>query len=374
MPGLKRKAAEKEDAILSRIGMDGARSANKEPEKKAKGSNKGAAVEGLEKKTKKSTKGEVTTKKSGAKEPVVKKGSEKKESVKTMKSQNDDGKRTKSEKDEANAKSGNPKKSDKSKAEGKQSGGEEGETGAKKKKAVSRIHCFFDVNIGKHPAGRVVIELFNDIAPITCENFRALCTGEKGAPLHYKGTPFHRIIPGFMAQGGDFENQDGSGGQSIYGRKFDDESFKYKHLKAGTVSMANSGVDNNRSQFFITTANKPLPFLDKKHVVFGHVTTGMEVIRAMEREGDEDGTPKRPVTIRACGRIKDKEVRRAKLAVGEAPPARSEEASEMLKCEKCGGGLKFNKRLKKKKLVRFWCKNATCGNMVSLPDTKATAI
>jgi peptidylprolyl isomerase len=164
--------------------------------------------------------------------------------------------------------------------------------------------AFLDVSINGEPAGRIEVGLYGKQVPRTVENFRALCTGEKGteaAPLHYAGTPFHRIIPGFMCQGGDFANGDGTGGESIYGGKFEDENTDVPHSRAGLLSMANSGPDTNGSQFFITCG--PTGWLDGKHVVFGEVLSGMEVVKAMEDVGTEAGTPTKQVEITACGTL-----------------------------------------------------------------------
>ena len=155
-----------------------------------------------------------------------------------------------------------------------------------------------DIRIGEETAGTVVLELFEDVVPKTAENFRALCTGEKGEGMTYAGSPFHRIIPGFMIQGGDFTNGNGTGGKSIYGERFADENFELKHTEPGLLSMANAGPDTNGSQFFITVA--PAPWLDGKHVVFGKVVEGMDVVRAMEAQGSRSGQTGRPVLLDAC--------------------------------------------------------------------------
>merc|ERR1712142_609671 len=150
-----------------------------------------------------------------------------------------------------------------------------------------------DIGQGGQELGRVAFELFNDVVPKTADNFRALCTGEKGVgksgkPLHYKGSIFHRVIKSFMIQGGDFTQFNGTGGESIYGEKFDDENFEMKHDKPGLLSMANSGPGTNGSQFFVTTV--PTAHLDGKHVVFGKVISGMDVVREIENTEKDDGS------------------------------------------------------------------------------------
>ena len=163
---------------------------------------------------------------------------------------------------------------------------------------------FFEVSIGGRPTGRIDFVLRNDIVPKTAENFRALCTGEKGVgksgkPLHYKSSIFHRVIPDFMLQGGDFTEGSGRGGESIYGAKFADEAFTLKHDQPFLLSMANAGPGTNGSQFFITTVNTP--HLDGKHVVFGKVIAGQEVVKAVEAVGSRTGATSQPVAITNCG-------------------------------------------------------------------------
>uniref|UniRef100_A0A8R1E609 Peptidyl-prolyl cis-trans isomerase n=1 Tax=Caenorhabditis japonica TaxID=281687 RepID=A0A8R1E609_CAEJA len=167
---------------------------------------------------------------------------------------------------------------------------------------------FLDISIDENPVGRIEIKLFTEDAPKTCENFRALCTGEVGmtpnnkSRLHYKGNEFHRIVKNFMIQGGDITEGDGRGGYSIYGRYFDDEKFAHRHSKPYLLSMANKGPNSNSSQFFITTA--PAPHCNGKHVVFGEVIRGQNVVDIIDNiEVDSASKPTGCVTISNCGEL-----------------------------------------------------------------------
>ncbi|KAF9016815.1 hypothetical protein BDZ89DRAFT_1141190 [Hymenopellis radicata] len=160
---------------------------------------------------------------------------------------------------------------------------------------------FFDISIDSRPAGRLVFALYDEDAPRTSKNFRELATGQHG--FGYTGSGFHRIIPGFMLQGGDFTHHNGTGGKSIYGDKFPDETFKFKHTRPGLLSMANAGRNTNGSQFFITTV--PTPWLDGKHVVFGEVISGMDLVKEIERLGSSSGRPQKKVMIEKSGLVDD---------------------------------------------------------------------
>ncbi|KAJ1915542.1 Peptidyl-prolyl cis-trans isomerase [Mycoemilia scoparia] len=166
---------------------------------------------------------------------------------------------------------------------------------------MSNPRVYFKVAANGAPLGQITFELFKDTVPKTAENFRALCTGEKG--FGYQNSTFHRVIPRFMLQGGDFTNHNGTGGKSIYGNKFEDENFSHKHTGPGLLSMANAGPNTNGSQFFVTTV--PCPWLDGKHVVFGKVADqdSLAVVKKIESYGSETGATKQKLVITECGQL-----------------------------------------------------------------------
>jgi len=208
--------------------------------------------------------------------------------------------------------------------------------------------CFFDITIDGKEEGRIIFELFADVTPKTCENFRALCTGELGSsklsnrPLHYKLSKFHRVIKGFMCQGGDFTQGSGSGGESIYGLNFPDENFKKKHTSEGLLCMANRGPNTNSSQFYITF--RPCSHLDGKHVVFGRVVSGYKTVEKIENvKTDEKDYPLVPVVISNCGELELRKV------VKKAPKKEEVKKEESKKESKKSKKDKKDKKKKKSK-------------------------
>jgi peptidyl-prolyl isomerase G (cyclophilin G) len=221
---------------------------------------------------------------------------------------------------------------------------------------VKRPRCFFDVTISGQRVGRIVIELFSDVTPKTCENFRCLCTGEKGIgkttgkPLHYVGTNFHRVVKDFMVQCGDFLDGNGKGGESIFGGQFEDDNFDLKHDRPFLLSMANKGPNTNGSQFFITT--QPAIHLDGIHTVFGHILQGKEIISEIEQlQVDKKNRPLVDARIFNSGELIPKS--KAKKAESSSSSSESSEAEQSEQEEKeekkKKKGAKKEKKKKKKK-------------------------
>ncbi|KAK4470474.1 hypothetical protein MN116_006025 [Schistosoma mekongi] len=199
-----------------------------------------------------------------------------------------------------------------------------------------KTRCYFDIKIDSQPVGRIVFELFNDVCPKAAENFKKLCQGvcglglKTGKPLTYQGSIFHRVIKGFMVQGGDFSNKDGTGGESIYGGTFADECLTTEHDRPFLLSMANRGPNTNGSQFFITTA--PAPHLNGKHVVFGHVISGEDVVRKIEAVPISDTKahrPVKPIVIECCGELIP--VKKSKVVSGEKKSKKAKKAKKKKK-------------------------------------------
>ena len=197
---------------------------------------------------------------------------------------------------------------------------------AEKFSQLDNPRVYFDVSIGAQAKGTIVFELFKNVVPRTAENFRQLCTGEKGRGnsgkmLTFMNSMFHRVIPNFMAQGGDFTKFNGTGGESIYGRKFADENFKIKHTEPYLLSMANAGPNSNGSQFFITF--EPCNWLDGKHVVYGRVERGQNIVEMMRKTPtDQTDKPRVAIKITKCGQMK------LKKAFAEPSPSAHEENKE----------------------------------------------